>query len=276
LPELNIFISILHVSAWSKTKQFIVSLGIGLLVLMLGYAVDISLLQIKLQHGRAQKVKLKKFLQNKKQEAQKIKAPQKQDVILSQKSAGDFGVVDILSGLEKALFDSHVELQLFEPQPIKEEESFTIYSVKLEIYGQYKKLLGFINNVLKQPCFIVFEELILQKKSADDESNELNMQALLIIYQNKNSTETATKNNVISSTDRDVFIKTVSKTNLFLWSDKELHFIGLIKQNKNIYGFVSDPMGEIHRVVIGDKIGLKQSKIVTIDERGITTIDGKI
>ena len=69
--------------------------------------------------------------------------------------------------------------------------------------------------------------------------------------------------------ENDIFTKTTNKTNLFLWANKELTFLGAIKQGNNTYGFVSDPMGTAHRVVVGDRIGLKQSKITAINERGI-------
>jgi Tfp pilus assembly protein PilO len=259
-----------------NTKQLVVCLGIGFLALILGYTTDINPLQSKLQHGREQKIKLKQMLQNKTHEAQKIKISPTQDAALFQKPVGDFSIADILNNLEKASFDSHAELQLFEPQPVKEEDSFTIYSVKLEAHGPYKKLLGFINNILKQSYFALFEELILQKKSVDDGNNELNLQASLVIYKNKKPTENAIKNNLISLSERDIFVKATSKVNLFLWSNKELRFLGLIKQNQNIYGFVSDPMSMIHRVAVGDKIGLKQSKVIAIDEHGITTTDSRI
>ena len=77
-------------------------------------------------------------------------------------------------------------------------------------------------------------------------------------------------NIVVGEFQRDIFTKaTDSSANLFLWSTKELIFLGMIKQDKNIYGFVSDPVGVAHRVTIGDKVGLKQKKITAINERGI-------
>jgi Tfp pilus assembly protein PilO len=253
----------------SKSKQFFICLGVGLLFLILGYATDINFLQSKLRYEKEQKIKLKQLLQNKTQEIKKLP---KQDVAPSQKSGNDFSVINILNSLEKAAADSQTELQLLEPQSIKEEESLVVYPVRLEVYGQYKKLMEFLNNVLKQPYFTLFEELILQKKSTDDRNNDLNLQVLLVVYKNKKSTEGAIKNGIISLVERDVFVKAASKANLFLWSERELHFLGVVKQKQNIYGFVSDPLGMIYRVAVGDKIGLKQNKIIAIDESGVKTI----
>jgi type IV pilus assembly protein PilO len=263
-------------------SKLTVSLGIGLLALVLGYMTDIRLLQKKLYATKEQKIKISQLLQHKNQatrkaptEQQKIESPQIQYATKLKQFAGDFDTTDILNAIEKAASHSQIELQMLEPQANKEDEFFIIYPIKLEIGGSYKNLLGFVNNVFKQPYFIVFEEFALQKKASNDGGDELNMQALVAVYRNKipvKTSETPLQNNsAINSPENDIFTKTIAKTNLFLWAIKELTFLGMIKQNQSVYGFVSDPMGGIHRVAVGDKIGLKQSKITAIDEHGITT-----
>jgi len=271
-------LSILHnfyASFWLN-KQLVACVGIGALVLMLGYTTDIKFLQKKLHLAREQKTKMEQLLKNKKPMVSKIggEIPKKTFVAKLNQFVGDFGVADILNSLEKASTNSQVELRLLEPQAIKEDQGFVLYPIKIEICGQYQNLIGFINNVFKQPCFAAFEELVLQKKAGDDE--KLSMRALMVVYKNKMPVEKTaasepapTENDAITLPERDIFTKTTSKTNLFLWASRELSFLGLMKQNWVVYGFVGDPMGGIHRVVVGDKIGLKQSKIVAIDERGI-------
>ena len=246
--------------------------------------VDINFLQKKLHFVREQKIKTSQLLQVKKQETQgsnieqqKNETVQMQQVAKLKQFNNNFDITDILNSLEKAAVHSQVELQALEPQITKEDEVFIVYPVKLTIVGQYKNLLGFINTVFKQPYFIVFEELILQKKEGENKSDELNMQTLITVYRNKMLIpETATSksspidNGAINLPENDIFTKAIGKTNLFLWASRELTFLGMIKQEQNIYGFVSDPMGGVHRVVVGDKIGLKQNKITAIDEGGIT------
>jgi Tfp pilus assembly protein PilO len=265
--------------------RFAVGLGIGLLTLVLGYAIDIRFLQKKLYAAKEQKTKISHLLQNKNRITQETQVKQQNFEIKQtqyatklKQFAGDFDITDILNGLEKATVYSQIELQTLEPQTSKEDEFFIIYPIKIKISGSYKNLLGFVNNVFKQPYFIAFEELVLQKKASNDGGDELNMQALIAVYRNKTSAAKSTtnepslQNNItISLPENDIFTKTIAKTNLFLWATKELTFLGIIKQNQNIYGFISDPMGEVHRVSVGDKIGLKQSKITVIDEHGITT-----
>ncbi|CAL7961940.1 conserved hypothetical protein [Gammaproteobacteria bacterium] len=263
-------------SVWLNKKQLFICLGVGLLTLILGYMVDINFLQKKLHLVRKQKIKTSQLLQIKRQETQGFKVEQ-QHVAKLKRFNNNFDITDILNGLEKAAAYPQVELQVLEPQAIKEDEAFIVYPVKLAIAGQYKSLLGFINTMFKQPYFIVFEELILQKKEGDNKGDELNMQILITVYGNKMliseneiSKSSPIDNSVINLPENDVFTKAIGKTNLFLWASRELTFLGMIKQEQNSYGFVSDPMGGVHRVIIGDKIGLKQSKITAIDERGIT------
>jgi Tfp pilus assembly protein PilO len=263
-------------------SRLTVSLGIGLLALFLGYMTDMKFLQEKLCAAKKQKIKISQLLQHKNQatqgapaEQQKIENPQTQYAAKLKQFAGDFGIADILNALGKAAVHSQIELQMLEPQTNKEDEFFIIYPIKLEIGGSYKNLLEFVNNVFNQPYFIAFEELALQKKANDDGGDELNMQVLITVYRNKMPVKTSEaplqNNSAINPPGNDVFTKTITKTNLFLWATKELTFLGMIKQNQNTYGFVSDPMGGIHRVAVGDKIGLKQSKITAINEHGITT-----
>jgi Tfp pilus assembly protein PilO len=261
-------------------------LGVGLLVFIVGYVTDIKFLQTKLHVVKTQRAKSTQLLQNKRQEGQEAKVEQQKIKVLQtqyaaklNRFANDFGMADILNGLERAAKNSQAELQLLEPQNIIEDEFFMVYPVKLELCGPYKNLLGFVNNVLKQPYFTVVEEFSLQKKAIEDDNDELNMQAVLAVYRNKISSGTSVTNkqllpnNPIKIPGRDIFAKAVVKANLFLWSCDELYFLGLLKHHQTTYGVVSDPMGKIHRVMVGDKIGLKQSKIIAIDEHGIIAAD---
>lgn len=267
-------------------SKLTVSLGIGLLALVLGYMTDIKFLQEKLYAAKKQKIKISQLLQHKNQSAgwtpaeqQKTESSQIRYAAKLKQFAGDFGIADILNAIEKAAVHSQIELQMLAPQTNKEDDFFIVYPIKLEINGPYKNLLGFVNSVFKQPYFTVFEELVLQKKANNAGGDELNMQVLIAVYRNKmpvKTNEASLQNNVaISLPESDIFTKTIAKTNLFLWATKELTFLGMIKQNQNVYGFVSDPMGGVHQLAVGDKIGLKQSKITAIDEHGITAGENK-
>lgn len=252
------------------------ALGIGLLILILGYAADIRFLQKKLGVVLAQKIKISQLLQNTNKKTKGLNKPRarQQKIKSPQTQYGwtcDFDSADILNDLEKAAADSQVSLNMIEPQTIKEDEFFVVYPIKIEIAGQYKNLLALINYIFKQPYFIALEELNLQKRANDVVGNELEMQVLINIYKNKMpQTEIVAMNNLaINKPENDIFSKAVGKVNLFLWANRELNFLGTIKQNEGVYGFVSDPTGAVHRVAVGDKIGLKQSEIIAIDERGI-------
>ena len=157
-------------------SRLTVSLGVGLLALVLGYTTNLRFLQKKLYATKEQKIKINHLLQHKNQatqkaptEQQKIANPQIQYATKLKQFAGAFDTTDILNAIEKAAVHSQTELQMLEPQTNKEDEFFIIYPIKLEIGGSYKNLVEFVNNVFKQPYFIVFEELILQKKQTTTE-----------------------------------------------------------------------------------------------------------
>lgn len=265
-------------------KQIIKFIGVGLFTLIVGYVIDIRFLQMQLHRAEVKQVRLKRLIKNRDQEAHKLKiGGATRETLLTPGAIklssfnGDFNIVDIIKILEQATNNSQTQLQLLEPQAIIEEEALVIYPIKLEVSGCYMNMVNFINSIFKQPYFVVFKELELQRKGNDNE--ELRMQALLMAYKNKiplpKSTvnEQLLSNNAIKTPERDIFTKTVGKVNLFLWSCSELRFLGILQQGQITYGIVSDPLGNIHRVRVGDKIGLKESKVITINKQGIATIN---
>ena len=163
-----------------KHNIYMKAFGVGILILILGYVLDIRFLQKKFESVIEQKIRTNQLLQNKNKNKEKVKNLQTQ-----YSWACDFDSADILNDLEKSALDSHVRLQILEPQAAKEDEFFIVYPIKIEIAGKYKNLLMLINNLFKQYYFIAFEELILQKMSIDVECDELNMQVSINIYKNK-------------------------------------------------------------------------------------------
>lgn len=259
-------------------KKFYKIAGVGVLLVMLGCIVDIMVLQKQLRSINAQQVNANWLLQSKHQALLAAKTEQSQYQAKLKQWSYKFSTGDILNAVAKAAVDSQVRLDIIEPQPNNNDEFFIMFPIMLKLSGQYKDLLVFINHVFKQPFFMAFEELRIQKKDNHDVNNELDMVVLLTAYRSKISatehvdTKPVPISNVaIHLPANDIFDKSIGATNLFLWATKELSFLGIIKQGQNIYGFVSDPMGGTHQVMIGDKIGLKQRKIVAINDRGILT-----
>jgi len=154
--------------------------------------------------------------------------------------------------------------------------------------------------------FIIFNECVLQKINNSVLEDEFTLTINLTIYHNKINTtkipeklkptsdltqaektrsrglhpeititnkQSLKKNNNLIDQPKNY---SKNKSNLYLWSMQELHFVGNIKQHNKIIGFVTDPMGETHQVTIGDKIGLKQNIITNITETGIITNAQKI
>ena len=273
---MSIFRAIISIDTWSKRKQFGICLAVGILILILGYGGDIIFLQRKLNFIHKQIVTIRELIQKKKKMVQQDpKLLPAQHVVKSDELKSGFEVINVLNGLEKAIFEARVEPSLFEPQVSRENEFLIAYPIKLEISGGYKNLIIFINNMLKQPYLVVIEETNLQKKVINNIDN-LNMQVLLAVYKNKKIETRSMINKLVSFIqipERDIFKQSNIGKNLFLWSSKELRFLGLIKQSGIIFGIISDPLGGVHRVVVGDKIGLNQSKITAIDENGVITVN---
>jgi len=273
---MSIFRAIISIDTWSKRKQFGICLAVGILILILGYGSDIIFLQRKLKFIHKQIVTTRELIQKKKKMVQQNpKLLPAQYVAKSDELKSGFEVINVLNGLEKAIFEARVEPSLFEPQVSRENEFLIAYPIKLEISGGYKNLIIFINNMLKQPYLVVIEETNLQKKVINNIDN-LNMQVLLAVYKNKKIETRSMINKLVSFIqipERDIFKQSNIGKNLFLWSSKELRFLGLIKQSGITFGIISDPLGGVHRVVVGDKMGLNQSKITAIDENGVITVN---
>ncbi|HBC71466.1 MAG TPA: hypothetical protein DEG23_03210 [Coxiellaceae bacterium] len=280
--KVNIFLAIfshMQVDAWSNYRRFATSFFIGILILVFGYGSDIVFLQRKLKLTQKQIVMTRELMQRKKQQVQQDKFNQ-QEADFKHTTKPDelkpgFEVINILNSLEKAIFEAQVEPFLFEPQAIRENEFLVVYPIKVEINGGYKNLIMFINNLLKLPYSVIIEEMDLQKKIVNN-LDSLNLRVLLAVHKNKKikvrARSTVNKPALsIQIPQRDIFKQLNRRKNLYLWSSKELRFLGLIKQGQKTFGIVSDPLGGIHRVVVGDKIGLNQSQIMAIDKRGIVT-----
>ena len=262
---------------WEKinilNKRFVVNLALGILTMVLGYNADIIFLYKKIEALQKQIANTEKQIQTKRQAismeqgSKLLPAPLAERLV---RPASGLEVISILEILENAVVAARVTSSLFESEALQEDEWFLIYPVKLEIKGTYKKLLMFINNVLRLPYLVTIEDLNLQKKK-DDDADDLNMLVFLTVYKNKHSVAGKIKSASIHISERDIFKQEIYKKNLYLWLSKELQFLGLITQAKTTFGVVSDPMGGIYRVTIGDKIGLNQSKITAVDECSITT-----
>jgi len=293
--------------------QLIASLVFGILIFILGYGLDIRLLQ-----EEHQKLQIKIVAIEKKLCSAKKKIFKKQNAVVVEP---DFDLIHILSFLEKAMLASRVKPFLFEPQPIK---SGGECSIKLVLKGSYKNLLVFVNDILQSSYLVVIENLILKKDPSDHEPSfpsqrrrgtresrlkfiprglprdkamgelprgeaplgkpgvhttgavkNLIMEVLLSVCKSKLPIDHNSKPIVLSADflNRDVFKKDDQKRGLHLWPSGELYFLGLIKQKKKVFGVISDPTGNIYQVKVGDKVGIKQSEITAIDAKGIATVN---
>lgn len=261
ISNLNKIFLYLRVASWSRVKQLVICLLLSGLIIILGYGSDIKGLQKKLKSMRTQVATTKLLIRNKKQPIQQTK-------LIFKEPNKILGTIDVLTNLDKALAEAQVTASLFEPQITRESEWLTVYPVKLEISGGYQNLLKFINNVLKQPYLTMVEDIAIQKNGEDE---GLNMRVLLAVYQEKKRVtyliDQATAS--IQLAKRDIFKKSDIEINLFLWSSKELVFLGIIKRGGKTFGVISDPQGNVHKVTVGDRLGLGQSKIITIDDGGV-------
>lgn len=251
-------------------KQSGVSLILGILFIISGYKVDLSFSYKKLFLIEKQIATIKNQLQTKKMLMQQNRSRFETQFI---PLVPDRGIADILDPLEKALATAQVDLNSIEPQEAKENQWVKIYPIKVEIKGEYKNLLQLINQLLHLPVLTTIEDLNLQKKQEEKNNENLCLQILLMVYKNKYRTVQNPTNLSIPLSRRDIFKPEISAKNLNLWSTKELCFLGLIKLGKMVLGIISDPLGEIYHVKVGDKIGLNQSEIMAIDAAGIRTTE---
>ena len=121
------------------------------------------------------------------------------------------------------------------------------------------------------PYLVVIEDLSLQKKNNED-VDDLQMQILLMIYKNKYMLAEGIKSWSIPLTIPHIFKQGINSKDLYLWANKELRFLGLIKEAGAVFGVISDPLGGVYRVKVGDKVGLNNSVIAAINECGIKMV----
>jgi Tfp pilus assembly protein PilO len=259
--------------AWNKFEYvpFIVSTIFSVLVAAIVYITDINFLYKKLAMTQKQITVIKKEIGI---TQQKQKLPRslsiEHQVVRGVHMIPELELVSVLDDLGKEMAASQVAARVLEPLPIQQNENFIIYPIKLELDGGYKSLFMFINRVLRLPYLVVVEDLDLQKNK-DEGLEDLNLQTMLMIYKNKYIMDKNAKSVELSFAKRDIFKPEIGRTNIYLWSSKELRFFGLIKQAGLVFGVIGDPLGGIYRVGVGDKIGLNRSVIVGISECGITT-----
>jgi hypothetical protein len=187
-------------------------------------------------------------------------------------------IANILNTLELCANKTQTIIQTIEKYSCQADCLWDIYQIELTVAGQYQSIINFINTIMQHYCLTTFDEFELQKITASPLEDEFTLNTTIIIYQlSPRGAERQIPHEQLSNyfitTPKD-FIK--NRGNLSLWSLSELQFIGSIKQQHKIIGFVTDPMGETHQVTIGDKIGLQQALITNINESGIITNAQKI
>jgi len=171
--------------------------------------------------------------------------------------------------------ESKVKLCLFEPYALKDNVLHDCFSFRIEVEGKYKDLLVFINNILKStlklPCLIIFESLVFDQKE-----DGLSLGLLLSICRKKHKSVLDDLGLLsIDLLSKDVFKKKDQKMGVSSWLCRELLFLGVIKEEKRVFGVVSDPLGYVYQVQVGDKIGVDKSMVLTIEDDKIITSDQK-
>lgn len=233
------------------------SLIIGILIILFGYEFDIRFLQGKLKKSQEQIMVTKELSRNKKQIISQSKLTQKDSSmplpVKPMVQVSGLEMVNILHILEQLIFEARIETYLFEPKTLRDDKWFTIYPVKLSFSGEYKNLLILLNRILQLPYLVVTEELELQLTQETIVGNDrLNVSVLLTFYKNKyERTEGIIKKLSVKDLSFEVSDKNIFKCSgvaghLYLWANRELRFLGLIKQAQITFGIVSDPMGGIY------------------------------
>ncbi len=243
--------------------------GVG--VVVLGYLADIRILYKKLEAVQRYNLAIKEQVQVAQAKLKLLRTP-----VMANKSqravpvVAELETINILGVLEQEIIAARVTPLLFEPKAVQHNANFAMFPVVLELSGTYKNLLIFIDKVMHLPYLVGVEELNLYKKKYG-EAEDLQMQIFLTIYKNKSGLASDIKQWSIALTARDIFQQAIIKKNLSLWAKKELRFLGLIREADEVWGVLGDPLGGVHRVKIGDRVGLEASIVTAIGESSITT-----
>lgn len=244
-------------------------------------------MQQQLKQKHRQLITIKNDL-NRYKQLQSVKHQNRHDVAASTAGVKPAGLQDaqqillgVLCDLEQGIRGANIDSGSFVMQNIRDSKYFVIYPTVIDVQASYKNILVFVNKLLGLKQLVTFRELELRKENSDAEI--LNAHFILEINMNKYElTNNAAFGQAldifaaIKIMDKDIFSK---PHNIFyglnLWAIKELQFLGMVKKNDQVFGVISDPLGAIHQVAVGDKLGLKQDKIAVINERGIFFVNSK-
>lgn len=270
---------LIDITVWSKWQRVGIVFILSVIFMAAWYFLDLMLLQKKAVKIQKEIYGLQNSISKKVYLLKQEKILQKKFSLMKTKNAKpqfNFNYHGVFSKIENLCHESQVELVEFKPQNFYNKNKLIVCPLTIKFNGRYKNLSLFISKVLELDFWVGLKTVVI--KGLDDADDILEMQIKLVVYKkNKDSQKILANNkNVIQSPilyhpNRDIFRRINKGDGIYLWPAKELFFLGLIEQDNIRFGVVKDPVGNIHKLTVGDKVGPNQSKIMAINKAGIIT-----
>jgi len=254
-----------------------------IITLLISYNFNISPLQTQLQKILTQQAENKLQIQNINQEIQKLKMGiHKESKQKQQHSINSISEGALLKNITTALSSSQLTAIAIKPEieadktATNKQHDFTppitIQNFSITAIGTYKQITDFLlatnnTNILSNVVSFSIKSLNNENQSTNTENKLLfnvSLETLGITH-----TKQVNKITII----RDPFNYETNKLSIPLttWESKYLQFLGTIQQNNKTFGIISDPVGKLHYITVGTRIGINKNKITNITDTAIIT-----
>ncbi|MCW9024157.1 MAG: type 4a pilus biogenesis protein PilO [Gammaproteobacteria bacterium] len=178
------------IGSWPMPAKAAVIIILCILVLVLGYFLDIKGQQEKLTVIRSQELQLKDDFQKKWQKAANLEAYKLQMKEMEQ----SFGAMlrqlpskteidDLLVDISQTGLASGIEFELFKPQKEAHKDFYAEFPIEMKMLGDYHRFGRFVSGVAALPRIVTLHNIEIKKdKKQGDENQKMTMSIIAKTY----------------------------------------------------------------------------------------------
>jgi type IV pilus assembly protein PilO len=268
-----------NLAEWPLLIKWLIIIFGFLLILVLGYYVDIKNQKNFLRIKQQQAVTLKQELLSKNQHVAKL------SVYKNQTQALQTILIDLLGGqtnqkrfaglledIAQAGAMHGLEFKMVKPLAEKTQGLVVESPIEISALGSYSQLVGFMSELAQLPHIAVINDFVLERMTG--EKLELNM--MLVAYGLGGSKEFIKKSmesGLIKNT-HDPFQSHRNASDQLIeplqaFSLSSLKMTGSLRLGDKTWALIMAPDGRMYSVTVGDRIAKDKSKVIAVDANQI-------
>jgi len=271
----------LHWQECDAIPEFLLVI-VGAIMLGVGYVFAICHLQGAITAGKNNQLHIKTSLYKFAASNSRIKEQQK---IFGQTAHYFFTVINLASlvkNLANLAMFAKADLVFVKPGQEFCKNSLCYFPLQISIVGNWQQIITFIFALAKTEKLYVLYDLVLQPYGDNLQATKLlRLDGQVLVYKLQESaiSASATKSNGTPNWQKlflhrlklnDLFFLDNAKLrDLYLWDTANFKMLGTIKQDKQIWGIIADPVGNIYHVTAGMQIGVRHYRILKVSEEAI-------